>query len=318
MSDQLAHSSTLHCCLGHMSEACLKLMIKHGSLDGVVDDWNGLERCDMFSLSKSTELVFNHTWPRAIRFLENVHVDMSRINHVKAFGNESYYILFCDDYSSFQHVIGLVDCAKHKVFQVFMKYIALTERQTGCQVMWFTLDRGWEILNNLPGPELDSLGITLHLTAGHTPEQNGVSKRGNRTIITKARCLMIESGAPLCFWFLACCVSVFVTNWCVTKAVEGFQTPFEVWFFGKPSIHHLKVFGCQSFRLIWKEIWSSKYSPVSSVGALVGYDDNKFNFHIYDLKERKIYITPHATFDENMSPFIQDGSDSSETDKRVK
>lgn len=38
MSDSLAHSSTLHRCLGHVSEAYLKSMIKHGSIDGVIDD----------------------------------------------------------------------------------------------------------------------------------------------------------------------------------------------------------------------------------------------------------------------------------------
>ena len=85
----------------------------------------------------------------------------------------------------------------------------------------FTLDQGGEFLNNLLGHELDSLGITLHLTAGHTPEQNGVSERGNRTVITQARCLMTESNAPPRFWFLACCASVFLINRCSTKALRN-------------------------------------------------------------------------------------------------
>lgn len=49
----------------------------------------------------------------------------------------------------------------------------MSERQTGCKLKQFTMDRGGEFLNDLLGPELKNLGIELHLTTGHTPEQNG-------------------------------------------------------------------------------------------------------------------------------------------------
>lgn len=137
--------------------------------------------------------------------------------------------------------------------------------------MRFTLDRGGEFLNDLLLSELDALGVTLHLTAGHTPEQNGVSERGNRTVVTKARCMMLESGAPQSFWYLSCLMAVFLTNRTVTKALSGLQTPFEVWYFRKPSLNHLRVFGCQAYRLIRKELRKSKYTPVASLGVLVGY-----------------------------------------------
>lgn len=115
--------------------------------------------------------------------------------------------------------------------------------------------------------------------------------------------MMIESSIPLKFWVQACKVAVFLTNRIITSALPENTTPFEAWHFRKPSVSHLKVFGCKAFRLIRKEVQGSKFSPVSSVGVLVGYDDDNFNYHIYDVEDRKIHITPHVTFDENSFPF---------------
>lgn len=226
-----ACSSILHRRLGHVSETYLNQMMKHGSLDGVITKSEDVDGCDICPIAKNTKLPFNHTRPRASQFLENVHTDISGINRVKGLGNESYYILFCNDYLSYRHIYGLTERSKTEVYEVFKNYIALVERQTGCRVKQFTLDRGGEFLNSLLAPDLESMGINLHLTAGHTPEQNGVSERGNRTIITKARCMMLESGAPKSFWFRACVMAVFLTNRSITKAVTNYRTPFEVWFF---------------------------------------------------------------------------------------
>lgn len=77
--------------------------------------------------------------------------------------------------------------SKEEVYGVFMSYLALAERQTCVKLKQFTLDRGGEFMNNLLGKELNERGIVLHLTASHSPEENGVSERGNRTISTKAR-----------------------------------------------------------------------------------------------------------------------------------
>lgn len=153
------------------------------------------------------------------------------------------------------------------------------------------------------GPELERLGIELHLTAGHSPEENGVSERGNRSVITKACALMLQAGLPAQFWYLACAVAVFLLNRCITLALPEGKTPFEVWHFRKPTISHLQVFGCQAFRLIRKELRQSEFSAVSSEGILVGFVQDNFNYLIYDLKDKKLHLTHHATFNENHFPF---------------
>lgn len=180
-----------------------------------------------------------------------------------------YYILFCDNHTSYRHIYFLSDKTKESTFEIFKSYIAMAECQTCSRLKQFTLDRGGESLNDLLGEELRDLGVVLHPTAPHTPEQNRVSERGNRTVSTKARSMMMESSMPLRFWVQACKVAVFLTNRIITSALPDNMTPFKAWHYRKPTFSHLKVFGCKAYRLIRKEIRGSKFSPVSSEGILV-------------------------------------------------
>lgn len=205
-----------------------------------------LNDCDVCFLSKNTKTLHLSTRPRAFRHLENVHVDLSGIIRTKGLNNELYYALFCDDYSSYRHIYFLQSKTKEEVLSVFKVYLALAERQTCMKLKQFTLDRGGEFVNDLLGNELCEQGVVLHLKASHSPEENGVSERGNRTISTKARSMMFESSMPLRFWVQACKTAVFLTNRTITCALSENRTPFEAWHYREPSVNHVRVFGCLS------------------------------------------------------------------------
>lgn len=61
-----------------------------------------------------------------------------------------------------------------------------------------------------------------------------------------ARCLLFESMLPNVFWAEAVNTVVYLLNRLPTKVVEE-KTPFEVWFRFKPSVSHLRLFGCTCF-----------------------------------------------------------------------
>lgn len=134
------------------------------------------EECVVFEKLKGTKLPHSGTRPGDTRYLENIHVDLSGIIWAKGLNDEMYFILLCDDYSAFRNIFPLKDKNEESVYDISKYYIALTERQTGCHVKQFTMDRGSEFLNDLLGGEMKQLGIIFHLTVPHTPAENGVSE----------------------------------------------------------------------------------------------------------------------------------------------
>ena len=64
------------------------------------------------------------------------------------------------------------------------------------------------------------------------------------------------------FWLEAVATTVYLKNRSPTKAVEK-MTPYEAWFGKKPSLGHLKTFGCTAYAYIpkakrYKLDWKSK------------------------------------------------------------
>jgi hypothetical protein len=48
------------------------------------------------------------------------------------------------------------------------------------------------------------------------------------------------------FWGEAVVTAVYLQNWLPTKSLAG-RTPYEVWHGRKPTVNHLRVFGCRAF-----------------------------------------------------------------------
>ena len=55
-------------------------------------------------------------------------------------------------------------------------------------------------------------GIKRQLTTAHTPQQNGVVERRNRTVMEMARCMALGKGLPRSFWAEAVNTAVYILN----------------------------------------------------------------------------------------------------------
>ncbi|KAG8487854.1 hypothetical protein CXB51_018699 [Gossypium anomalum] len=73
-----------------------------------------------------------------------------------------------------------------------------------------------------------SEGIVRHLTVRHTPQQNGVTERMNRTIMEKVRCMLSNANLLKSFWAEAASTACFLINRSPSVAIEK-KTPQEVW-----------------------------------------------------------------------------------------
>ncbi|XP_076895611.1 uncharacterized protein LOC143548287 [Bidens hawaiensis] len=118
---------------------------------------------------------------------------------------------------------------KDEAFEMFKKFKVQAEKESSYVVKILRTDRG--------------VGIKRQLTAPYTPQQNGVVERRNKTILGMTRSLLKAMKIPEVFWGEAVRHSVYLLNRITTKTVAN-KTPYEGWKGSKPTLHHLRVFGC--------------------------------------------------------------------------
>jgi hypothetical protein len=61
--------------------------------------------------------------------------------------------------------------------------------------------------------------------------------------VATARSMLKAKGLPRWFWSDAVNAAVYILNRCPTKSIDG-MTPFKAWHGRKPTVHHVKTFGC--------------------------------------------------------------------------
>lgn len=71
-------------------------------------------------------------------------------------------------------------------------------------------------------------GIYVDGSASMTPEQNGVAGSANKSIVTRARSMLINSGLPVKFWEEAVEYCCYVTN-IFDFDLDFFPRPFKRW-----------------------------------------------------------------------------------------
>lgn len=100
----------------------------------------------------------------------------------------------------------------------------MIEKQTGKQIKHLRTYNGLEFCFG----EFDALckteGIVRHHKVHHTPQQNGVAERMNRTIMEKVRCLLSNAGLSKSFWAEAASTACFLINLSPSTAIDK-RTP---------------------------------------------------------------------------------------------
>ncbi|GJY82754.1 RNA-directed DNA polymerase, eukaryota, partial [Tanacetum coccineum] len=127
-----------------------------------------------------------------------IHTDVcGPLRHVSRKG-ASYFLTFTDDFSRYGYVYLLKH--KHEVFKTFKVFKAEVELQLGKKIKALRSDRGGEYLSQEFKDYLSENGIVQNLTSPYTPQQNGVSKRRNRTLLDMVRSMFNLTTLPLSFW----------------------------------------------------------------------------------------------------------------------
>ena len=186
---------------------------------------------------------------RSSNILEIIHADICCLD-MDMLGKK-YFITFIDDYSRYMYVYLLHN--KYETLDVFKVFKAEVENQCGKQIQIVRYDKGGEYYGRYtengqaPGPFakfLQEYGIVAQHTMPGSLDQNGVVERINRTLMDMVRSMLSNSNIPKFFWTDTLKTVVYILNRVPTKAVP--KTPFELWKNWKPSLRHMRVWGCPS------------------------------------------------------------------------
>ena len=110
----------------------------------------------------------------------------------------------------------------------------------------FKTDNGGEFCENEFDEFFKKCSIDMKNTNPYTPQQNGVAKRVNRTLMEKERSMLRSVGIGQEFWAEVVETSCYWVNQSPTLTLVD-NSPQEVWTGKKPSIKHMQVFGCDDY-----------------------------------------------------------------------
>ncbi|GFT69346.1 retrovirus-related Pol polyprotein from transposon TNT 1-94 [Trichonephila clavipes] len=165
-------------------------------------------------------------------------------------GGNKYFLSIIDDYSRKVTVFPIRN--KPDVFHTFIRFQKRAERFLSKKVIAVRTDGGLEFCNKDIDNFLTELGIKHEVTNSYTPEMNGVAERFNLTALDGIKTLFKSSEVPHKFWGEALLCFTYAWNRICHK--DSNKTPFEKYSGRKPSVLHLKPFGCLAYAGVPKQI----------------------------------------------------------------
>jgi hypothetical protein len=127
------------------------------------------------------------------------------------------------------------------------------------------------------------------------PEQNIVVERKNCILVELARTMLDEHRTSRRFWADAISTACYISNRIFLCSILNL-TPFDLRFGHKPSISHLRPFGCKCFILKCGNL--DKFESHSSDGILLGYTPHGRSYRVFNLETNTVVESCDVTFNE--------------------
>lgn len=135
------------------------------------------------------------------------------------------------------------------------------------------------------------------MTVPHTPQQNGVAERKNRTLIEAARSMLSHAKLPKMYWAEAVATAAYIQNRLPTSVLKK-ATPYQRWNGKKPDMSHMKVFGCVAYAHV-PDTERRKLDKKAVKLRFMGYTNNAKGYRLLDEEKRRILIRRDVIFNES-------------------
>lgn len=140
--------------------------------------------------------------------LELIHGDLCGPISPPTTSSNRFFMLLVEDISRKMWVFMLKQ--KIEALAAFKKFKLMVENEAKGSIKVLRMDRDGEFTSNEFLSFCDGAGILRHLTALYSPQQNGIFKRRNRTVVAMTRSFLKEMVMPNPFWGEAVRHSVYI------------------------------------------------------------------------------------------------------------
>ena len=172
---------------------------------------------------------------------------------------------------------------------MFKRFKVLVEKATGRHIKAIRSNRGGKYTSSAFMEYCKEQDIRQFLTTPYTPQQNGVVKRKNRTILDMVRSMLKSKRMPKEFRAEAVQCTIYVQNRCPHTKLD-YQTPQEAWSEQKPTISHLKVFGSVTYAHV-PDQRRTKLEDKSKRYIFIGYDEKTKGYKLLDPISKMVIVS---------------------------
>ena len=223
---------------------------------------------------------------------------------VEFFYGYRYFVIFVNDFSCFTWLYLLK--AKCEVATVFKDFHHLVHTQLSSKIKILRSDNRSEYMSIIMIQYLTMHGIIHQTSCVHTPQQNEITDQKNCNLLVKTRSVMFQMYVLKMFWSQGVITTAYLINWLPSKSLT-FISPGELLTTKKPSLSHLKVFGCSYY----VHISSSQHDKLDHKAVkcmFLGYSPTYKGYKCYNLTINKLVVNRDVQFDEN-TPYYSSSSE---------
>nr|GEV95286.1 putative ribonuclease H-like domain-containing protein [Tanacetum cinerariifolium] len=183
----------------------------------------------------------NKSWGSTISNVPSSTVECSLSKlFSESVNGKKYILVIVDDYSRFTWVKCLR--SKDKAPDFIIKFLKMIQVRLKVSVRRIRTDNGTEFVNQTLREYYEQVGISHETSVAHSPQQNCVIERRNRTLIEAARTMLIYAQALLFLWAEAVVTVCYTQNLSIIRIRHG-KTPYELLHNKLPDLSFLHVFG---------------------------------------------------------------------------
>nr|GEX70079.1 hypothetical protein [Tanacetum cinerariifolium] len=170
------------------------------------------------------------------------------------------------------------------------------QRGLHAQVRIVQTDKCTEFLNKTLHAFFASKGIKHQTSVARTPEQNGIVKRQNHTLVEAARTMLSAAKVPLFFWAEAIATACFTQNRSLVIPRHE-KIPYHIINDQKPSVKFFHIFGSLCY-IVRDGENLDKIKEKCDACIFVGYSTQSRSYRVFNKRTRVLVETIHVNFDE--------------------